>query len=89
MSLFGEFKCLQVWGNFPLISTAILKFPLNFHVDSRFTYNPNFRVDSLPQQLKSLGIPHGIRKILPAGSNGGNTKLSELLVYNGGCNISS
>ena len=23
MSLFGELKCLQVWGNFPLISTAI------------------------------------------------------------------
>ena len=23
MSFFGELKCLQVWGNFPLISTAI------------------------------------------------------------------
>ena len=23
MSLFGELKFLQVWGNFPLISTAI------------------------------------------------------------------
>ena len=69
MSFFGEIKCLQVWGNFPLISTPIWKFPLNFRVDSRFTYNPNFHVDSLHQQPKSLGIPCRIREILPAGKH--------------------
>ena len=60
MSFFGELKCLQIWGNFPLISTPIWKFPLNFHMDARFTYNPNFHVDSLHQQPKSLGIPRRI-----------------------------
>ena len=47
MSLFGEINCLQVWGNFPPISTMIKKLSLNFHLDYRFTYNPNFCVDSL------------------------------------------
>ena len=42
-------------------------FPPNFHMDSRFTYNPNFNVDSLHPQPQSLGIPNGIREILPAG----------------------
>ena len=37
-------------------------------MDSRFTYNPNFHVDSLHQQPKSLGIPCRIHEILPAGS---------------------
>ena len=69
MSFFVELKCLQVWGNFPLISTPIQKFPLNFHVDSRSTYNPNFCVDSLHQQPQSPGIPHRIREILPAGDS--------------------
>ena len=36
-------------------------------MDSRFTYNPNFHVDSLHQQPQSPGIPHGISEILPAG----------------------
>ena len=67
MSFFSEIKCLQVWRNFPPNSTPIWKFPLNFRVDSRFTYNPNFHVDSLHQQPKSLGIPCRIREILPAG----------------------
>ena len=40
MSFFGELKCVQVWGNFPLVSTSIKKIPLNFHLDSRFTYYP-------------------------------------------------
>ena len=67
MPFIGELKCLQVWRNFPLISSPIQKFSLNFHGDSRFTYNPNIHVDSLHQQPQSLGIPHGIREILPAG----------------------
>ena len=65
MSCFGESKCLQVWGNFSFISTVIKKFPLNFRVDSCFTYNRNYRVDSLHQQPPSLGIPLRICKILP------------------------
>ena len=68
MSFFGELKCLQVWGNFPLILTPIWKFSLNFHVDSCFTYNPNFHVDSLHQQSQSPGNPLGIREILPSGT---------------------
>ena len=36
MSFFGELKCVQVWGNFPLVSTSIKKIPLNFHMDSRY-----------------------------------------------------
>ena len=48
------------------VSTALP--PLNFHGDSRFTYNPNFYVDSLHQQPQSPGIPHGICEILPAGT---------------------
>ena len=28
------------------------KFPLDFHVDSRFTYNPNFPVDSPPPSIR-------------------------------------
>ena len=35
-------------------------------MDSRFTSNPNFPVDSLHQQPQSLGIPHIICGILPA-----------------------
>ena len=60
MSFFGELKCLQVRGNFPLNSTPVLKFSLNFHVDSRFTYNPNFSVDSLHQQPQSRFCPLGV-----------------------------
>ena len=44
-----------------------LKSSLNFHMNSRFTDNPNFRLDSLHQQPQSPGIPHKIREILPAG----------------------
>ena len=55
MSFFGQLKCLQVWWNFPLISTPIKKFPLNF------------RVDSLHQQPPSPGIPRRIHDILPIG----------------------
>ena len=54
-------------GKIPSHFNRNLKISLNFHVDSRFTYNPNFWVDSLSQQPQSLGIPHGIREILPAG----------------------
>ena len=43
-----------------------LKFPLNFRVDSRFTYNPNFR-GFLHHQPPSPGIPRKIRENLPAG----------------------
>ena len=35
-------------------------------MDSLFTYNPNFPVDSLHQQPQSPRIPHEIREILPA-----------------------
>ena len=68
MPFFGELKYLQVWGNFPLILTPILKLPLNFRVDSCFTYNPNFRVDSLHHQPQSPGIPRKIPEILLVGS---------------------
>ena len=67
MSFLGELKCLQVRGNFPLIQTLIWKFPLDFRVDSRFTYNPNIRVDSLHQQPPSPGIPCRILEISLAG----------------------
>ena len=59
-------------------------------MDSRFTYNPNFCLDSLPQQPQSLGIPHGIREILPAGALGKQSSkigisviLREMLLRNG------
>ena len=42
---------LKVWGDFPLISIRIWKTPLNFRVNSGFTYNPNFRVDSPPLSM--------------------------------------
>ena len=67
MSFFGELKFLQVWRNFPLISTPIWKFPLNFHVDSRFTCNPNFHMDSFHKQKQSPGIPHGSARFCPLG----------------------
>ena len=44
-----------------------LKIPLNIRMDSRFTYSPNFCVDSLHQQPHSPGSPRRIRVILPAG----------------------
>ena len=69
MTFFGELKCLKVWGNFLLTSTPIRKFPLNFCVDSHFTWNPNFRVDSLHHQPPSLGILRRIREILPVGNH--------------------
>ena len=53
-------------------------------MDSRFTYNPNFRVDSLPQQPKSPGIPHGIREILPAGQLVDDSDNSEDEVHSSG-----
>ena len=46
----------------------IWKFSLNIRVDSRFTHNPNFHVDSLHQQPPSPRIPHRICEILPAGN---------------------
>ena len=46
------------WG-FPV--EYLPKFPRKFHVDSRFTYNPNFSVDSPPSSIhhpwRSLRIP--------------------------------
>ena len=67
MSFFGELKCLQVWGNFPLILSPIYKLPLNFHMDSRFTYKPIFRVDSLLQQSQSPGFPMESTRFCPLG----------------------
>ena len=55
-------------GKLPSHFNPDLKNSLNFHVDSRFTYNPNLHVDSLHQQPQSPEIPYGIREILPAGS---------------------
>ena len=42
---------LKVRGDFPLISIRIWKTPLNFYINSRFTYNPNFHVDSPPLSI--------------------------------------
>ena len=44
-----------------------LKIPLNFRMDSRFTYNSKFHMDSLHQQPQSPRIPRRIHEILPTG----------------------
>ena len=81
MSFFGELKYLQVWGNFSLILIMILNVPLNFRVDSCFTYNPNFRMDSLHQQPQSPGIPCRIPEILPAGSQERSSAGESLFIW--------
>ena len=58
-----EFKMFTVLGILPFHFNLDLKNPLNFPVDSHFTYNPSFCVGSLHQPQ---GIPRRIRVILPA-----------------------
>ena len=36
---------------------SMRKIPLNFYVDSRFTYNPDFCVDSPPNICRPRGFP--------------------------------
>ena len=68
MSLFGELKCLQVWGNFPLILNAISKFSPEFSmwIFVSLTTQISAWIPSLNEH-KPWRFPRGIHEILPAG----------------------
>ena len=66
MSFFGELESLYNSGELPSHFIQDLKNSPDFHLDSRFTYNPIF----LHRQPQSLGIPRKICVVLPAGLAG-------------------
>ena len=59
MSFLGELECLHVCGTFPL--KPDVKISPEFRVDSRFTYNPSFRVYHLHQHPPSRVFPQNPR----------------------------
>mgnify|MGYP001793070419 CR=1 FL=1 len=68
MSFFSELKCLQVWGNFPLILTPIWKLPwISARILVSLTTQISTWIPSTNNQ-NLQGIPRRICEPLPAGN---------------------